>query len=157
MRVLGPDQELYDVLHEVFARALAEIGALEQSDRLGSWLTSIAIFTARGHIRRRQRQRWLRFFAPEELPEPVAPQADEDVHGALRSTYAILDRIPAEERITFSLRFIEGMQIGEIATACSISTATVKRRLARAEDRFAKFARRDPNLAEWMADREGGR
>ncbi len=155
-RVLGVDQDLPDLMQEVFARALSSIDKLEQSERLGAWLTSIAIFTARGHIRRRQRQRWLRFFAPEELPEARAVEPDDHVQQAMRSTYAVMERLPTDERIVFALRFIEGMELREIGVACEVSLATVKRRLARAEQRFAELARRDPVLCDWI-EMEGAR
>jgi RNA polymerase sigma-70 factor (ECF subfamily) len=150
LRVLGLDQDLPDLLHEVFARALAQIDSLEHADRLGPWLTSIAVFTARGCIRRRKRQRWLSFWAPESLPEVVAVAPSDEAEAAMRSTYAVLERLPTEERIVFALRYLESMELREIGAACAISLATVKRRLARAEARFNQLAAQDPVLREWM-------
>ncbi|MFT3927797.1 MAG: sigma-70 family RNA polymerase sigma factor [Myxococcales bacterium] len=145
-RVMGADQDLADLLQEVFARALAEIDKLERGDRLGAWLNSVAVFTARGHIRRRKRQRWLRFFAPEELPERVVPEPEHDVQRAVRAMYSVMDQLPTDERIVFALRFMEEMELLEVAEACGVSLATVKRRLARAERRFIELAQDSPAL-----------
>jgi RNA polymerase sigma-70 factor, ECF subfamily len=152
-RVLGHDSELADLLHEVFVRALAQIDRLDDPSALKAWLTSIAVFTAREHIRRRVRGRWLRFFASEDLPEVPFVAAGEEIRESLRSTYAVLDRLGVDDRIAFSLRFIEGLELGEVAAACCVSLNTIKRRLARAEKRFVGLARREPSLREWL---EGG-
>ena len=48
VRVLGVDQDLPDLLHEVFARALAGIGSVEDGARLRAWLMQIAMFLALG-------------------------------------------------------------------------------------------------------------
>jgi RNA polymerase sigma-70 factor, ECF subfamily len=150
-RVLGHDVDLADLLHEVFARAFTQVDRLEDPAALKWWLTAIAVFTAREHIRRRQRSRWLRFFANEDLPDLPAVGANEEVREALRSTYAVLDRLGADDRIAFSLRYIEGLDLGEVAAACCVSLNTIKRRLARADKRFVALARREPALHDWLA------
>ena len=53
----------------------------------------------------------------------------------------------------FALRFVDGMELTEVAAACETSLATIKRRLARAGARFEAAARRQPVLEEWL---EGG-
>ena len=155
-RVMGWDDELGDLLHEVFARALRGVAQLEEPERLGAWLTSIAIFTARNCIR--GRRRWRLFGAPSstgELPEVAAQSggtASDEVREATRRTYALLDRLSADLRIVFALRYIEGMELTEIAEACDISLATVKRRLAKADERFVALARRDEVLRRWLSE-----
>ncbi|MEZ4313044.1 MAG: sigma-70 region 4 domain-containing protein [Polyangiaceae bacterium] len=91
---------------------------------------------------------------------PVA--ADKEVRGALEATYAVLGELPADERIAFALRFIEGMELTEVAASCGVSLATIKRRIGRAEGRFVEKARRHPILAgrveggtRWTASRQG--
>lgn len=153
-RILGVDSELPDLLHECFAHALSSIGTLDDPERLGGWLTSIAVFTARGCIRRRKRQRWLRFFAPEDLPE-LAADPGHGARSTSRAVYAVLARMPTEERIVLALRFVEGMELREVADACGISLATAKRRIARARERFEALAERDPVLREWALDGGG--
>jgi RNA polymerase sigma-70 factor (ECF subfamily) len=152
-RILGLDAELPDLLHESFAHALSSIGTLDDPERLSGWLTSIAVFTARGCIRRRKRQRWLRFFAPEELPE-IATDPGHGARSTARAVYSVLARMPTDERIVLALRFVEGMELREVADACGISLATAKRRIARARERFEALAAHHPVLREWAL--EGG-
>ena len=80
--------------------------------------------------------------------------AEPTTREALDHSYAILDTMPADERIAFSLRFIDGMELTEAATACGCSLATIKRRLAKAEKKFLDSARADSVLSGRI---EGGR
>jgi RNA polymerase sigma-70 factor (ECF subfamily) len=148
--VLGPDADAEDLLHEVFLRAMAGIGDIEDPSRLRSWITGIAVITAREHIRRRQRRRWLRFV--EEVPERAQIVASEEVNEATRCTFEVLTSMGADERVLFSLRFIEGMELAEIAVACDVSLSTTKRRLKDAEKHFVARARRIPALLPWLEE-----
>ncbi|MBI2898068.1 MAG: sigma-70 family RNA polymerase sigma factor [Deltaproteobacteria bacterium] len=85
-------------------RALAGIRRLEDPAALGAWLTSIAVLTARGCIRRRQARIWVRFLSSEELPEAEARSASAEQVEAVRTTYRILDRLRANERSAFAHR-----------------------------------------------------
>jgi RNA polymerase sigma-70 factor (ECF subfamily) len=152
-RVLGAERELADLHHDVFVRALGSIGSLEDPEALTAWLNSVTVFTARSEIQRRMRRRWLVFRPPEELPEVEAPARGGEAGEALRATYAALNRLPADDRIAFVLRYIEGMELGEAAAACGVSLATIKRRIARAEAGFLAIARESAVLGEWL---EGG-
>ncbi len=150
--VLGLDNDLPDLVHEVFARALKGIHGIREESHLKAWITRIAVFTARGHIRQRVRKRWLLFFAPEDLPEPPSTELAPETREALRSTYAVMDRMPADQRIAFSLRFVQGMKLKEVAQACDVSLATIKRRLSAAEKQFLKLARQEEALRPWIEE-----
>jgi RNA polymerase sigma-70 factor, ECF subfamily len=153
IRVLGLDQDVPDLLQDVFLTALGTIDKLEDPRALRGWLTSIAVHHARGLIRKRSRRRILRFVDPEELNRHLAPAAGVEQHEAMRALYRVLDGIPTDERIVFALRFVDGMDLYEVAAACRVSRATVSRRLQRAEERFRNAANQHEALAEWI---EGG-
>jgi RNA polymerase sigma-70 factor (ECF subfamily) len=149
-RVLGPDPDLYDLVQEVFVIALGSIDRLEDPNALRSWLTRITVFTARGRIRRRVRWRFIRFLGFDELPDLPAPEVDVDVSEALAATYRVLDRLAPDERIAFALRFVDGMELSDVARACRVSLATIKRRLGRAHQHFMVLSRDEPALSEWL-------
>lgn len=151
--LLGPEPEAEDVLHEIFVRALEGIDGVEDPSRLKSWLTGITVYTAREWIRRRTRRRWLRFV--DELPERPTPAASEEVNEATRCTYDVLSGMSSDDRVFFSLRFIEGMELSEVALACDVSVSTAKRRLKDAEKHFVARATRHEALRPWLE--EGGR
>lgn len=155
-RVLGAhDTETADVLQEVAVTAWQSIGRLSDPRALKAWLTQIAVFSARGLIRRRHRQRWLSFF--EELPERAVPWASPEMQEAARAVYRIFDRMPVDERIPFALRMLDGLELEATAAACGMSLATLRRRLVRAERRFQKMARQYDALAPWLDEVAGGR
>ncbi len=147
-RVLGSDPDLPDVLHDVIAHALTNIDQVRSAEALKAWLTQVAVFCARGVIRKRQRRRWLTFWSPADLPEVAAPESTPEVRDVLAATYEILAQLPSEERVAFSLRFIDQMELADVAAALDVSLATVKRVLRRAESRFLTFAKRYPVVVE---------
>jgi RNA polymerase sigma-70 factor (ECF subfamily) len=152
-RLLGFDRDLDDLHHDVFVRALGSLPTLEDPSALKGWLTMIAVHVAHSSISRRKRRSWLWFLPSDELPEVPSSAASGEVLDALRATYAVLDTLPVDERIAFALRFIDGMELTEVAAACETSLATIKRRLARAGARFESEARKQPVLEAWL---EGG-
>jgi RNA polymerase sigma-70 factor, ECF subfamily len=152
MRLLGPDAELTDLTQDVFMTAVDSIERLENPAALRAWLAGISVYVARGEIRRRIRSRRFPLFSTSELPPVEAPARQPEVDAALRATYRVLARLSPDERIVFALRFIEGMDLLEVAQACDVSLATAKRRLLRARKRFVSIARTLPDLAEWLAE-----
>ncbi|HEY6729101.1 MAG TPA: RNA polymerase sigma factor [Polyangiaceae bacterium] len=145
--ITGPDHELADLHHDVFVRALQSIGKLAEPEALAGWVTTIAVHTARSAIEKRiSRSRWSAWSlseAPQEVISPD-PMRQIDAREALRAIHALLDRLPVAERVAFALRYLEGLELTEVAEACEVSLATIKRRLARAEARFVTLARQSP-------------
>ncbi len=150
VRVMGPDSEILDLVHDVFVTALESVNRLVDPRALRAWLMQIAVFTARAKIRRRVRGRILRFLPFSELPEPELPPADFEGSEAMQAVYRVLDGLDTDQRIAFALRFVAGMELTEVAASCGVSLATIKRRLSRAQSNFASFAEREPALVEWL-------
>lgn len=150
--VLGPDDDIPDLLQEVFIRAMDRVGKVREADRLGAWLTTIAVFVGRAHLRLRSRRKWLRLFSPERTAPRQLQQPPPDARRALRDVYAILDEMPVAHRMAFVLRYIHGASLVEAAEACGTSLATIKRRLARAERQFLAAIQGRPLLAGWREE-----
>ncbi len=152
-RILGDDHELDDLHHEVFVQALRSASRFRREAKLKTWLIGIAVNCARTKLRSRRRRWWLKLMAPEDMPEPASAAADDDDALVARAVYDLVARLPTEERIAFTLRFVEGMSNGEVAEAMACSSGTVKRRLARANSRFFALAQDHPALAS-LCDEE---
>jgi RNA polymerase sigma-70 factor (ECF subfamily) len=151
-RILGFCSELDDLTQEVFIRALARIDELREPESLRAWLSSIAVFVAREAIRRKRRRRWLVFLPAQAQPEPPTSGASFEARAALRAFYEVLDGFAADERIAFTLRFVEGLELSEVAEACQVSLATIKRRLKRASDEFYLRGRTRAELVDWFEE-----
>lgn len=150
--ILGADADVPDLAQEVFMRAIERIGDLDHCERVRSWLTTIAVFTARDHVRRRQRRNWLGLFSPDHgralQHDPPPPEA----RFALREICDILQALPLDERMAFLVRVVEGASLPDGAAACTTSLATFKRRLARAEGKFLDAVRDRPTLRGWLEE-----
>lgn len=150
-RILGLDPDLPDLVQEVFLRAVRGIDQVRgDAGVLRSWLTTIAVHTARGHIRHRRTRPWLWLRRRDPLPELHASTASPETSAALVRVRGMIDRLPLDERIPFALRFLDEMELGEVASACDVSLATVKRRLSQARARFERMAARDPILGNYL-------
>jgi RNA polymerase sigma-70 factor (ECF subfamily) len=149
-RVLGPDADLHDLIQDVFVAAIDSIDSLLNPSALRSWLAAISVNIARVELRRRTKGRVVSLFPHAELPELPAPMTTPELGEAVRATYRALGALPADERIPFALRFIEGMELTEIAGVCQVSLATTKRRLLSAQKKFVNIARTHPALSDWL-------
>jgi RNA polymerase sigma-70 factor, ECF subfamily len=160
VRILGFDSELADAVQDTFIRALGSTRLLRDPKALPSWIIRISVCTASDVIRRRKRGRLFHLFSEtDDLPEPAVSACDSasdlESRRALRAAQAVLDGLPVKERIAFSLRRLDGMELRDVAHACNCSLATIKRRLARAEQRFLSRAEKQPELRSWLAENKG--
>ena len=153
IRTIGRDTEMDDMVQDVFLGAYRSGPNYQGNDeQLKAWISRIAVFTARGYLRKRKRRWWLRSSDPGEMPEQTSNEPSPHTSEVLRRTYAALDTMDPDLRIPFSLRELESMELAEIAKACDCSVSTVKRRLARARKAFDRLAKKDPILREWLGD-----
>lgn len=152
VRILGSDDpESSDLLHDTFLRALQSVGRLKKAEALKSWLHGIAVFTAKEWLRARRRMGHPQ--PPAAVPDRPAVSAPPEAREAVRALYQSLDTFPEDERIAFVLRFIERMDLVEIAAACRVSLSTIRRRIKRAEARFRKTIPSYPALEERLKSR----
>ncbi|MCB9624608.1 MAG: sigma-70 family RNA polymerase sigma factor [Sandaracinus sp.] len=143
-RVLGADTETADLLQDTFVAAFGRLERLREPEKFRAWVAQIAVNLVRTRLRARRARAWLTFGS--ELPEVEVAGLDAAARETLRRAYAILAKLPVEERLVFSLCHLEGMSLDELASACGTSVATAKRRLRRARERVSKLASLDPAL-----------
>ena len=149
-RSLGED-EVDDHVQEVFLRFFRQVGGLRKPGSLRCFLIGIAMRVAGSELRRRRVRRLMRLASAEELEGGPSSPRDDDAREAVKRLYAILDRVDPKTRVLFVLRYVEALELTEIAEALDVSLATAKRRLARAGDRVFGLARRDELLLAYLA------
>jgi len=133
LRLLGRDDELDDLVQEVFIEAYRGLEGLRSHDAAKGWLSRI---TVRRATRRLRSRRLRAFFSLEALPPDAdlintAATPEEQAHVA--STYRMVQRMPIGQRVVWILRYIEGETLDAIAELCNCSKTTVQRRLRAAE------------------------
>jgi RNA polymerase sigma-70 factor, ECF subfamily len=151
-RLMGPDGEIDDVVHDVFVRALESLPRLRDPAALRSWLFGIAVRAVGIRFQKRTRQRWLRFMAPDDVPEVATLPPSPELGEAMRDVYALLKGMNADERIALVLHRVEGLSLEDAAHAMGTSLATFRRRLARGEAKFFTRARSRPALDGWLSE-----
>jgi RNA polymerase sigma-70 factor (ECF subfamily) len=157
LHTLGPRLELSDLVQDVFINVLRSVRSLREPAALRSWLFQLTVRTARKHLRSRARRRWLQLWptGDEQEAEPTS-DVDEHASDAVLATFQILERMDTEDRMVFTLRYVEGLDLAELCEVCEMSRSTLKRRLVRAIARFREAARNNEALREWVpADDEG--
>jgi RNA polymerase sigma-70 factor (ECF subfamily) len=153
-RVLGPFHEVEDHVQETFVHFFRQLGGLKNDDALRAFVVSIAVRTARHELRRRRVRRILHLSPPEELSDFAqgSEGADHDGREALRRLFEILDDLDAPSRLAFTLRYLEEMELMEVAAAIGESLASVKRRLARVTQIVNARAAVDSALSVYMKE-----
>src|SRR5690606_6260444 len=148
-RLLGADPEHNDVVQQVFLKVLLQHHTLRDPDKLGAWIQVITVNTIYQELRRRERQRWLRLsWRPPQLHGDLVQEME--ARDFLLAALGLIGRLPGKERIVFSLRFVEGKTVPEIAMLCGFSEGTTKRRLSAALERFERLVSGHRELAQWL-------
>jgi RNA polymerase sigma-70 factor (ECF subfamily) len=141
-RLLRSIEAAEDVVQDTFAIAFSKIASLRDPAAFRGWLASIAV--SQVHRRLAQR-RLLRIVGLDRGLDdaPLDELAREDLSVEARSELAALDfvlqQLPPRERVAWMLRYVEGEPVDVVAEACGCSRATVKRWIARADERVRQY------------------
>lgn len=73
-----------------------------------------------------------------------------EVRRACTCFYRLVRSLPAAEQLVFNLRYVEAMEIAQIAHVTRTSLSTTKRRLGKAEERFGRLAKNEPDIEPWL-------
>lgn len=155
-KLMGADADHDDIVHDVFMKvwSLMSAGRVNKPDSLASWVVAVAIHTVRKELRKRYIR--ARLLGNERPHQPLSETLPVEARDLLEKIYGILSKIPPDERIAFTLRYMDQRPLAEIADLLECSLATTKRRLKRAEERFALHAQRFPALVEQLSGRSWG-
>ena len=141
MTSLG-DRDLAESLtQDCFLKAYTARHQFRGESSLNTWLTRIALNLVRDHLRSQRMRFWQKTretaldivdvgdWVPDGAcsPEEVCLQ-QERVRGIWRS----VDKLSRQQRTVFLLRFVEEMELAEIADVTGMNTSTVKSHLYRA-------------------------
>jgi len=133
LRLDGRQTEVDDVVQEVFVEAARGIRGLRDPEAVKGWLATITVRVVRQRLRRRRMRRLFGLDASTDYVDLVDPGASPVDRLLVRAVYRILDELPVEDRLAFTLHAIEGQKLDEVARLCGCSSSTAKRRIARAQ------------------------
>jgi RNA polymerase sigma-70 factor (ECF subfamily) len=133
LRLLGRDEDVDDVVQDVFLSAWKGIRQLRDAAAVKGWLATVTVRIARRKLRMRKVKVFLRFEDEPQYENIPAPGATADQHVLLKRVYSILETLPVNERLAWTLRYVEREQLDDVARLCDCSLATAKRRISAAQ------------------------
>ena len=145
-RLMGRDADVDDLVQDAFAVAFGRLDSLDDPQAFAAWLGAIVVRTAGKVIRRRVLMEKLglrRRGEPIDIDAIASRVCGPEVAAELRGIYERVERLPADLRIAFLLRRVEGMELEEVARATGVSLATTKRRIAAAQQAVERWVDRE--------------
>jgi RNA polymerase sigma-70 factor (ECF subfamily) len=136
VRIQGSASDVEDVVHDAFLRAQERLHDLRDQAAFRPWLGSIVVRLVRSRLRRRRLLGTLGLTTPEpvELDSIAAVDADPEARALLAQVYALLQTLAPDDRIAWTLRYVERHRLETVAVMMECSLATAKRRIARAQN-----------------------
>jgi RNA polymerase sigma-70 factor (ECF subfamily) len=137
-RLLGRAGEVEDVVQDVFALAVRGLRRRDNRQEIKGWFAKV---TVQRCVRQLRLRRFWDFVdstptqAYQQLAEPSAGPAERHL---IAEVYRALDGLPANERVAWTLRHVEGESLEDVAVFCECSLATAKRRIASAHEKLRR-------------------
>jgi RNA polymerase sigma-70 factor (ECF subfamily) len=141
-RILGPSNEVEDLIQDVFLATVRDIHKLKDPERLAAWLGTI---TTRMAKRRRYKNSIRPTPGPDD-PEQLfertsqdgpSPESTADLAGNVQRVL----NLPDELKTPWLLKHVEGHSLEDVAQQCDCSLSTVQRRIQTATGRLHKQRR----------------
>jgi RNA polymerase sigma-70 factor, ECF subfamily len=132
LRLLGRQDEVDDVVQDVFLSALRGVDQLREPEAIKGWLATVTVRMASRRLRLRRLRSFLGLDADANYQE-LAVGANQEHVALLARIYRLLDELPVALRIAWTLRYVEGEPLDTVARICGCSLATAKRRIVAAQ------------------------
>jgi len=149
--VLGPSDEIEDVVQLVFIEVHRSLARFEGRAKLSTWVYRISVNVALQHIRRKKRRRWLMLGMTgdeaESHRDAGRPELRLEDRQILERVYKAADRLSEKKRVVWVLHELQGLSPTEIAEVLEVPMNTVRSRLLAARKEVKSRLERDGTLA----------
>ncbi|MBI3307408.1 MAG: RNA polymerase sigma factor [Candidatus Omnitrophica bacterium] len=144
---LGNREDARDAAQEAFVKIYENLSRFRGDSQFSTWFYRILVNTCKDFLKKKR----IKFVNPEE--EDNVPEKETDQPDALEallnkelgsSIRQALDKLPFQQRSAFTLRYLEGLSLQEIAYAMDLTEGAVKAHLWQAQEKMKK------NLTEWF-------
>ncbi len=136
LRLLGRDDELDDLVQDVFFEAHRGLSQVREPGAIKGWLARICVRRAVRRLRLRRARAFLSFDTLTHDQPMLAKDASPEARAEVARLYQKLAQLPALDRTIWVLRYLEGEGLDQIAMLCACSRSTVQRRLREAQLRI---------------------
>jgi len=149
-RFFGPGPDLPDVCQEAFLRVFRRIKEVHDPDALAGFIVSVTLGVARNEARRRKVRSIIGLRPAEDMPVVADVRRNHDAREEIVALYRLLNRLSAGDRSLFISRYVEKLDLTEVATIHEISLSTAKRRLRRLAENIDRRMESEPALQEYV-------
>lgn len=149
-RTVGDRERAEDLIQETFVRVYRHLHRFDQTRKFSTWIYTIAGNLAKNELRNRSRnplvlfqalvKNWEADYRPLEWEDPTTRPDDLYRKRFLREKVnEAVAMLPEHHRVVFVLRELHGKTYEEIAEITGCNLGTVKSRLNRARNKFARI------------------
>jgi RNA polymerase sigma-70 factor (ECF subfamily) len=137
LHVLSDPHEAADAAQEAFIRAWRALDQLRDAGKFSGWLCRIAANTARQRLRARRSAEQLIPFGEVGPMESRQKEAHDRAveKEVVRLVEELVGQLSDEQRLAFTLFYVNGYSYGELSRMLQLPEGTVKSHLARARER----------------------
>ena len=137
-RLLGRASEVEDVVQDVFAVAVRGLRRRDDEREVKGWLAKVTVRRCVRQLRLRRLWSFVDGGTTPSYERLAEPGAGPEERRLVSEVYRAMDRLPARERVAWTLRHVEGETLEDIARLCGCSLATAKRRIASAHEKLTR-------------------
>lgn len=149
-RTINDRDRAEDLVQETFVRVYRHLHRFDSTKKFSTWIYTIASNLAKNELRNRSRnplvlfqaikKNWEADHRPLEFEDSTYSPDDLFRKRCLREKVeSAVAELPEHHRVVFVLRELEGKAYDEISEITGVTLGTVKSRLNRARNRFAKI------------------
>lgn len=143
---VGNYEDARDISQEAFVKAHRALGRFQMKSQFSTWFYRILMNTAKDFMRKQKWKRFLTWKSQEEMEtffekvEAPGEVAQKNVAAAELGTHITeaVAKLPIKQRWIFSLRYLEGLSLREIAVITGLTEGTIKAALHFAVQKFKK-------------------
>ncbi len=140
---LGNWEDARDSAQEAFIKAFKNLGSFKAESRFYTWFYRILANECKDHLRKKKVRGFISLWAgrasgsetEEESPEAKVAAKESDASKQLENKelgekiFWVIRKLPFQQQNAFSLRYLEGLSMEEIADHMSLSVGAVKAHL----------------------------
>ncbi|MDX2178943.1 MAG: sigma-70 family RNA polymerase sigma factor [Bryobacteraceae bacterium] len=134
-RLLGRWEDAQDAAQEVFLRRIQANGSLDPARPIEPWLYRVTVNVCRDRYRRHRPGAEL----PDLRDTALDPEALALLEEQRRVLHRAIERLPRRERTAVTLKYLDGLEDGEIAARLGIGEGTVRANLSTGRARLKRL------------------
>ncbi|MCB9799277.1 MAG: sigma-70 family RNA polymerase sigma factor [Candidatus Omnitrophica bacterium] len=131
---VGNYEDAKDISQDAFVKVYRNLKNFQMKSKFSTWLYRILMNTAKDHLRKKKWAKFMTWKAPSDMEQFLESVEDQSAGPDQKISnrelgvkiQASIASLPQKQRWIFTLRFIEGLALDEIAQVTGASIGTVK-------------------------------